>query len=312
MNSSEGIMVSVCMITYNHEKYIGQAIEGVLQQKCNFPIELVIGEDCSTDGTRKICEDYQRNSSIIRLLPSDANMGVIPNFIRTLTSCKGKYIAFCEGDDYWIDPFKLQKQVDFLEKNQEYSMVATNLVFYDQEKDSFITPPKIKHELNFDTLISKRNKIATVTVCFRAEFVSNYLNDINPQNKPWFAVDYSLWLYLSKKGKIGLLKDVTAVYRRLKKSLSHYDDINLQYNFYKNNNEIVDFYIRKYGCKEDTLYAFKMHKFNLEINYAFSLRDKKMMRELLGQKKENNFRITFKQYIKFLILQLNIYHLIVK
>jgi len=113
-------LVSIICITYNHEPYIAEAIEGVLMQKCSFPIELVIGEDCSTDNTRKICEEYANKSELIKLLPTETNLGMMPNFIRTLQSCTGKYIAMCEGDDYWTDPLKLQKQVDFLEANAEY------------------------------------------------------------------------------------------------------------------------------------------------------------------------------------------------
>jgi len=107
-------LVSVCMITYNHEPFIRQCIDGVLMQKTNFPFFLVIGEDYSTDNTRGVCEDYfHLYPQQIKLLPSDRNLGIIPNFIRTIEACDSKYIAFCEGDDYWTDPLKLQKQVDF-------------------------------------------------------------------------------------------------------------------------------------------------------------------------------------------------------
>ena len=115
------IFVSVCMITYNHEKFISEAIEGVLMQKTDFPIELIIGEDCSTDKTREICIEYQRKyPNIIKLLLSEQNKGSIRNFIETMQAAQGKYIALCEGDDYWTDSYKLQKQVDFLEKNEGF------------------------------------------------------------------------------------------------------------------------------------------------------------------------------------------------
>jgi glycosyltransferase involved in cell wall biosynthesis len=117
----EEVIVSVCMLAYNHEKYIREAIDGVLMQKTSFPVQLVIGEDYSKDGTRIICEEYaSKNPGIIRLLPSDKNHGMVPNFIRTLKACDGRYVALCEGDDYWIDPYKLQSQVDFMEKKPEY------------------------------------------------------------------------------------------------------------------------------------------------------------------------------------------------
>ncbi len=114
------------MITYNHEPYIAQAIEGVLMQETDFPVELVIGEDCSTDNTRKICEDYaSKFPEKIRLLESESNLGIVPNLLRTIENCKGSYMSFCEGDDYWIAKDKLLRQVAFLESNRNFSGVCS-------------------------------------------------------------------------------------------------------------------------------------------------------------------------------------------
>ena len=110
-------MVSVCVITYNQEAYIQQCLESILQQETNFEYDVVVGEDCSTDNTASIIKSLSEFGQNIQLLKNTSNLGVLPNFIRTLKACKGKYIAFCEGDDYWIDEHKLQKQVDFLEQN---------------------------------------------------------------------------------------------------------------------------------------------------------------------------------------------------
>ncbi len=119
-------MLSVCMITYNHEKYIAQAIEGVLMQECDFPVQLVIGEDHSTDNTRQICEEYAvKHPHQIVLLPDPGkNLGATQNFIQTFNTCNGDYIAICEGDDYWTDNKKLQTQFSFLENNPSYSFCS--------------------------------------------------------------------------------------------------------------------------------------------------------------------------------------------
>lgn len=115
--------LSVVTITYNHAPYIAKCIEGVLMQQVNFPMEFIIAEDCSTDGTRAICEEYAKKyPALIRLLPSDGNMGAVMNEQRAFEAARGKYIATCEGDDYWTDPLKLQKQVDFLESHPDYSV----------------------------------------------------------------------------------------------------------------------------------------------------------------------------------------------
>lgn len=116
-------LVSICCITYNHEAFISGAIDGFLKQETNFDYEIIIGEDCSTDNTRKIIDKYaNKYPGLIQVITSDSNVGPVLNEYRTLLAAKGKYIAFCEGDDYWTDSLKLQKQVDFLEANTGYSV----------------------------------------------------------------------------------------------------------------------------------------------------------------------------------------------
>src|SRR3954463_2980222 len=111
----DDIKVSVCMITYNHARYIEQAVESVLAQRTDFPIEIVIGEDCSTDGTRGVLVDLaRRNSQTIRLRLAEHNQGGSTNFHGTLAACSGQYVALLEGDDFWSSPYKLQKQVEAL------------------------------------------------------------------------------------------------------------------------------------------------------------------------------------------------------
>jgi glycosyltransferase involved in cell wall biosynthesis len=127
-------VVSVSMCTYQHERFIAQAIEGVLMQQTSFTVQLVLGEDFSTDGTRAICESYAaKYGDRIKLLPSDKNLGQSENLLRTLKACTGKYLASCEGDDFWTDPYKLQKQVDFLEANPEYVLCFHQVDVVDQD-----------------------------------------------------------------------------------------------------------------------------------------------------------------------------------
>lgn len=128
-------LVSVACITYNHETCIRDALEGFLMQVTDFPFEVIIGEDCSTDGTLHIVEEYRkRYPGIIKLLPSSKNLGIAGNFIRTVNAAKGEYIACCEGDDYWIDRAKLQQQVEFLETHNEFSMTAHRVHVVDNTK----------------------------------------------------------------------------------------------------------------------------------------------------------------------------------
>jgi hypothetical protein len=118
--------VSVAMITYNHKRFIGQAIESVVAQKVNFDYELVIGEDCSTDGTRSVILDFQRRypERIVCLL-RERNIGAVRNLSGTIAVCRGQYLALLEGDDYWSCTSKLQKQVDFLDAHPDWAICCS-------------------------------------------------------------------------------------------------------------------------------------------------------------------------------------------
>lgn len=118
--------VSVGIITYNHERYLARAVESVLEQKTDFPFEIIIYEDCSTDRTREIALDFQRrHPETIRVLYSRANVGMGENVRRGIAACRGRYTAGCEGDDFWSDPLKLQKQFDALEAHPELNLCFT-------------------------------------------------------------------------------------------------------------------------------------------------------------------------------------------
>ncbi len=122
-------LISVCIITYNHENYIQKAIEGVLMQQCNFEVELILSNDFSIDSTDEIIQEVlkkHQKKSFIKYFKQNKNLGMMANFIFTLKQCTGKYIAICDGDDYWIDELKLQKQVDFLEGNPSFSACFHN------------------------------------------------------------------------------------------------------------------------------------------------------------------------------------------
>jgi glycosyltransferase involved in cell wall biosynthesis len=212
--SNSDIIISVCMITYNHESFIERAIQGVLQQKTNLTFEIVIGEDHSIDNTRDICEKYVRiYPNLIRLLPSSAPKGMSLNFLDTIKQCKGKYIAFCEGDDYWTDQNKLQMQVDFLERNQDYVLSCTYYKTFDTNLNRFINEENDLSQLNisgesfdleraFSKWITK-----TLTVVYRSKV-------FDPFTLPVYKYfrDVHLIFHLLKSGKGYLHHTVTGVY----------------------------------------------------------------------------------------------------
>jgi len=209
-------IVSICMITYNHEKFIAEAIAGVLMQKTSFNYQLVIGEDYSTDNTLHICQKYaNENPDRIKILPSEKNLGMTPNFIRTLNACAGKYIAFCEGDDYWTDPYKLEKQVDFLERNPDYSLVWTRFKMLDEktgglenDKNEPLCEKNIDR-INFDfEKFYKGWHIGMQTLMFRSQMF-----DLKKLLEYKYARDIHLITQLLTNGKGCCLNFFSAVYR---------------------------------------------------------------------------------------------------
>ena len=170
------VKVSVAMITYNHERFIAQSIEGVLMQQTDFAVELVIGEDCSTDGTRAIVRRYgERHPERIRLLLPERNLGADANLAAVLKACRGQYVALLEGDDYWTDPTKLQKQVDFLEEHPDYVLCHHDAVIVDENgaliKNSKL-PPDSRRDFSGEELI-KGALVLTLTACFRHVVTEN-------------------------------------------------------------------------------------------------------------------------------------------
>lgn len=209
MTEQKNILVSVSMITYNHEKFIAEAIEGVVMQKTTFPFELVIGEDCSTDNTRAICIEYQKKyPDIIRLRLPETNQGMMLNWINNINSGQGKYIALCDGDDYWTDPYKLQKQVDFMEANPGFALCSHKAYTLlcgvldeniEMERDVLTT----------EDLISKDWGLLTASILFR--------KDAHKTPDWYYTVkngDYALQLIVSLSGKIKFLPEYMAVYRQ--------------------------------------------------------------------------------------------------
>jgi glycosyltransferase involved in cell wall biosynthesis len=205
--------LSVCMITYNHENFISEAIESVLNQHTNFQVQLVIGEDCSTDNTRAICENFaKKNPDKILLLPVTDNLGMMKNFVRTFNKCDGDYIAFLEGDDFWTDESKLQKQVNFLKKNPDYSLCFHNTQMKmdrNNEKKEWL----LHSNLGKDTFVTE-DVLGPWFVPSCSVVFANYPDFVLP---PWFYHckygDLPFMLLLSLKGKFKYIDQVMSVYR---------------------------------------------------------------------------------------------------
>lgn len=217
-------MVSVCVQTYQHVDYIRNCLNGILMQKTNFPFEIILHDDASKDGTAEICREYvAKYPHIIRPFLQKKNQyskGLNPFACLQIPRVRGKYIAICEGDDCWIDPDKLFKQVQFLEANEDYVLVATDINLIDSEgnpiPDNNMVVGQRKQRAGkewicfFDLL--KVNHINTLTACFRADAVRDNWNRTDSASM-WFVHDYWHWLCISLRAKIKVWDLKTANYR---------------------------------------------------------------------------------------------------
>ncbi len=210
-------MVSVCCITYNHACYIAQALEGFLMQKTNFKYEILIGEDSSTDHTKSIIQDYcGRYPGEITLISHENNIGGIRNHIDVLTRAKGKYVALCDGDDYWTDATKLQKQVDFLEANEDYVICCHHTkVIDDQGNTVYLKGYPEALEFGYkDVLLGKREETRICSLMMRN---IKEVRDVMAQS--WYTSTYGtdtflkLYAVANTGKKIYVLPDVMASYR---------------------------------------------------------------------------------------------------
>jgi glycosyltransferase involved in cell wall biosynthesis len=212
--------VTIISTTYNREKYIGEAIQSWLMQKTNFSFNIIISDNCSTDNTIDIIKKYQAsNHGKITLLKSDKNYGMMHNFFKVVEAANGKYIANCDGDDYWIDEYKLQKQFDFLEKNPDFSAVYTNSLIINEETnevrvgkvfvwDTADTEQLLQHH----DFIKDNHPLSPghiSTFFFRNNLIKKY-----PE---WLygcqLNDFALYMLISKYGKAKFIDDKTSVYR---------------------------------------------------------------------------------------------------
>ena len=239
------VKVSVLVMTYNHANFIAQALDSVLMQQVNFDYEILISEDCSTDGTREIVIAYQKQfPQKIRLLLSEQNIRSNAIVVRGINAAQGEYIALLDGDDYWTSPDKLQKQVDFLDKHPECSLCFHNAqVFYeDGSKEPWNWTPSNQKEFSNLEDIWMGNFIATCSTMFRR----GLFGEVPDWYDSFFPItDWPLHILNAERGKIGYINEVMGAYRyhsgglyssfeefnKLEKTLEFYQKINKNLNF---------------------------------------------------------------------------------
>jgi glycosyltransferase involved in cell wall biosynthesis len=274
-------LVSVCMMTYNHEPYIAQAIEGVLMQEADFPIELVIGEDCSTDRTREIVLEYQReHPDVIRVVLWDRNVGARRNYQKLDDLLRGRYVAFNEGDDCWTHPKKLQMQVDIMEANPDVGLVHGGADDYDvnrKRRRRWKPRPSDYDDGDvFVRLLRYDYHVCAPTVCARADLV-RAVQRSNPDlfDGRYLMGDMPLYYELSRITGFKLINETLVTYNVLPESASRSRDTQKLIRFWKSGLELRLYMCRKYACGravEDAI-ILRYHDWLLSVAYVAGMRE---------------------------------------
>lgn len=258
------VIVSVIIPTYNHKLYIKKAIESALDQECDFPYEIIVGDDYSTDGTGEICKQYERDPRV-SVLSYRHNLGLIANYRSLFSASIGKYIAILEGDDYW-EKNKLAEQITFLENHPDVGLVHSNgyLLFENGKSHMVHKKSKIPGELTYWDLINS-NKIVAVTACFKRDLLQ-YVDLNRFESLGFKTIDYPLWLEFIQHTRMAFINKSLATYRITADSISNHKSIEKRTAFEESNRSILEYYCKKYPVSQFDQ-RFILEKFHKKMYY---------------------------------------------
>lgn len=283
-------IVSIMMTAYNQEDYISEAIESILIQKTKYTFELVIGEDCSQDKTLQICLEYQTKfPEVIRVIQNFKNLGILGNWDSTFANCVGQYLALCEGDNYWTDPYKLEKLISFLENNNDIGLICTNYSkFYQTDKFreyNCLNNRNFQKFVRYEDYIIERNSIMSASVLMRRVIYHDYLKIVPSDIRyKWQRVpDTPLFLYFTYASKVSVLDDSTAEYRILDVSGCRLGDDYLQYDYILKGFDIPLYFSETLFPNEILGRKVKMARLNYALDFWFSKSDLKELIKIYSE-----------------------------
>jgi glycosyltransferase involved in cell wall biosynthesis len=288
-------LVSVMVTAYQHENYIKVCLDGLLMQQTNFPFEIVIGEDDSKDMTRQLCMNYaDRFPDKIRLFLRNRNATVVldenghifrsVNDLLTMQSCRGKYMAICEGDDYWTDPRKLQKQVDLLEAEPEVALVYTCVDVKDEttgsiKKADLLTSSRFPQGYVFNELIVDNYFISTLSIMLRFEILLLAFEELKYELVKWLCGDLPLWLYFSYNHKVAFINESTGVYRRISESATQSANPAKKFKFVQSTYSCRLFFATKYSIDNNIWMKMDAIFIRQLVFFSFVMKNNIMLKE---------------------------------
>ena len=295
-------LISVIVTTYNQEATIGRTLDSILAQQCHLPVEIVVGEDCSTDGTLAICRQYaERFPEQIRLIANEQNKGIVDNYFDCLLAARGDYIADCAGDDFWIDPQKLEKEARVLEAHDDVTLVHTDWLYYDETTGQ--TRPHTERQ--FDQAftdgstmleaILTQTTLPVVHLCTalyrKSAFLEAYREDTFVfRNKEFGCEDLSLTFMLARMGRIAYLPDVTLHYSVGHNSVSFNDDDARQFRFVKRISSLTRYLSQTYNVGSAVVDRHLQERMHALMMHAFRAHDRQLRSEAIQLGKEWGIR----------------------
>jgi len=268
-------LISIVCVTYNHVDYIEKAIIGFISQKTSFAFEVIIGDDCSSDGTSQIIYNYYiENKGIIKPILREKNIGGRENLINCLELASGKYIALCEGDDYWIDDQKLQKQLDIIESDSQIGLIWTDIDFNDQQKGKYINSAFKNKFLpvfeTFEETLINKPFFAPSTWLFRKQYCFLFYKYAT---RGYIDGTFPFILDVLKTSKIFYINEVTGVYNKRITSVSNDLSLIKRFQFAKSIYRIQIDYVNDYNVSLEILNQINADYFKSLLPYAIIAED---------------------------------------
>ena len=286
--------ISVIVITYNQENTIGRTLDSILMQRCHLPIEIIIGDDCSTDNTLAVCREYETQyPDIIRVLAQKENRGPANNYFDCMLLCQGEYIADCAGDDFWCDPLKLEKEVVILETHPNVTLVHTSWNDYDEKNHSTTEGPQqpftasITEGHDMLEAIATQTNVQIIHLCtslYRKNIVLEELgkDEYMFRNPKFGCEDLQVAFVAALHGDIAYLPEKTLNYSVGSESVSNSPDDAKQFWFVWKITNLSHYLVKKYKLKSSvTERYFKMRLFSLFM-HAFRAHDKSLRKEAIN------------------------------
>ena len=289
-------LISVIVCTYNQQDTIGRTLDSILSQKCHLPIEIVIGEDASTDGTLAVCRNYEgKHPGVVRILANTANKGFVRNYYDCLRACRGKYVADCSGDDFWTDDTKLEQQSRIMEENTSVGIVHTDWLRYDERTGTASpVPSKGEWEASGEALLGailmprERPAIHLCTSLYRNDWIRQAMQDhpqyFDPEAYP--CEDMQIAFFLARMGQVAYIDRPTLAYSCGAATLSNPDSEEKHFRFWADTTRLSYNLAHDFGIRDKRLDRFFQDRIHKLLMHAFRSGKPSLRKEALHMQQE--------------------------